>query len=241
MQNINFAQYLQDLRKRRLEIIEKIAKEQSELEYIQSQLEQAEGVISNYCSYYSMDAQPQSLESLSEYRGLSIKDCLVRFASKNGGVLNVANAKKTLVSAGVFKDERNASTTIGSTLSRNPDMFKSLARGLYQLLPGQTEVNAMRAVEEESRPDIFSCLDEPESAEDEDDDSETEDEDSAESAPEPTISPEDEFGEYMDFLSDAEKAELAFAKFAPQAPKKAPKQEIDDLDAIFSSEDEIPF
>lgn len=240
MQNINFTQYLQDLRKRRLEIIEKIAKEQSELEYIQSQLEQAEGVISNYCSYYSMDAQPQSLESLSEYRGLSIKDCLVRFASKNGGVLNVANAKKTLVSAGVFKDERNASTTIGSTLSRNPDMFKSLARGLYQLLPGETEVNAMHAVEE-SQPDIFSCLDEPQSAEDENDDSDTEDEDSAESAPEPTISPEDEFGEYMDFLSDAEKAELAFAKFAPQAPKKAPKQEIDDLDAIFSSEDEIPF
>ncbi len=240
MQNINFAQYLQDLRKRRLDIIERIAKEQSELEYIQSQLEQAEGVISNYCSYYSMDTQPKNLESLSEYRGLSIKDCLVRFASKNGGILNVANVKKTLVSAGVFKDERNASTTIGSTLSRNPDLFKSLARGLYQLLPGAAPANAMHTVEE-SEPDIFACLDEPESAEDENDDNEVGDEDLEESASEPTISAEDDFGEYEDFLTDADKADRAFAKYAPPAPKKALKKEEDDLDAIFSSEDEIPF
>lgn len=237
MQNINFTQYLQDLRKRRLDIIERIAKEQSELEYIQSQLEQAEGVISNYCSYYSMDSQPQNLESLSEYRGLSIKDCLVRFASKNGGILNLAAVKKTLVSAGVFKDERNASTTIGSTLSRNPELFKSLARGLYQLLPGATPANAMHTVEE-SEPDIFSCLEEPESAEDENDDNAAEDEDSEETAPAPLISAEDDFDE---FLGDADKAELVFAKYAPPAPKKALKKEVDDLDAIFSSEDEIPF
>ncbi len=230
MQNINFVQYLKDLRKRRLEIIERITREQTELEYIQSQLEQAESVISNYCSYYSVDTEPQSLESLSEYRGLSIKDCLVRFASKSGGILNVSTAKKTLVAAGVFKDERNASTTIGSTLSRNPELFKSLARGMYQLLPG---ANAMHAVEE-SAPDIFDCFDESEGSEDQNE-GPAEDE-----AQESATSAEDDFTEYMDFLSDADKAERAFAKYAP-APKKAAKKDVDDLDAIFSNEDEIPF
>jgi hypothetical protein len=68
------------------------------------------------------------------FSGLSTKKMLVQMAKENSGVLDGVQACHILVKAGMFKDYRNASSTVYSTLSRNPEIFQRIGKAKYKLV-----------------------------------------------------------------------------------------------------------
>lgn len=70
----------------------------------------------------------------ARFAHLSIKQMLMMLALEGGGVLDLAKARQSLVRAGVFKDERNAATTMSPILSRHEETFRRVGRGTYVLI-----------------------------------------------------------------------------------------------------------
>lgn len=220
MQNIDPTKVIQDLLKKQETELQRISRAQAQLELIQAQLEIAEKYIELVNDTYDAELPIPSRSSSEDFSGLSIKECLVRIARSNKGFLDLSSAKRKLVAAGIFKDDRNASTSIGSTLSRNSDLFKNIARGVYKLVGVDSEPSPQPV----TPVDVFEQFEEQESSAS-DDDSEPEGD-----------------GEFEE--DEESNPDEAFAPFAPaQPPVKTAKDldEEDELDKIFSSEDEIPF
>ena len=69
-----------------------------------------------------------------EFRNLTVKEVLIRIAERNGGILDGADAGEIMVAAGMFKNIKNASGNVYSTLGRSKSVFRRVARGKYQLL-----------------------------------------------------------------------------------------------------------
>lgn len=212
-------------------LLQRMSRAQVELEQLQSQIELAEKYFEAVSAFYDLQLPPLSPTLHEDYSGLSVKECLIRIARKNKGFLNLSSARKTLVAAGIFKDERNASTTIGSTLSRNPELFKNLARGAYRL------------IENDDMPYAIT-LDTPKSGNLQDsdfEDNEIDDSEAPDSDDDEAFEPEEH--DAPSNYSDQELNDI-FSEFVPERPPlktvKVPKDDAD-LDAIFSSEDEIPF
>jgi len=89
-------------------------------------------------------------ESLrQEFEGLSTKDALVRIAEENHGILEGSDATKILVKAGMFRDDKNASSAVYSTVKRHLGTFRKLARGKYQLILRRVSQTATIPVESE--------------------------------------------------------------------------------------------
>lgn len=231
MQNIEPNKFIQDLKQKQDVLLQRMSRAQVELEQLQAQIDLAEKYSEAVSAFYDLKLPSLSPTLHEDFAGLSIKECLIRIARKNNGFLNLSAARKTLVAAGIFKDDRNASTTIGSTLSRNPELFKNLARGIYKLI-------------EQAGAPYSITLDMTKSGNLQDSDFENNDINDSE-APD---SDDDEALEDEDQESPGNGSEQElndiFSEFVPERPplKTVKVSKVDDdLDAIFSSEDEIPF
>lgn len=69
----------------------------------------------------------------AELRKHSPKDMIVEYAKLRGGRLKVQEAARVLAATGAFRDMRLASSHIHAAIYRNPDLFRRLGRGEYEL------------------------------------------------------------------------------------------------------------
>lgn len=67
-------------------------------------------------------------------KNLSTKEMLVKMAQKNGNVLRIAEVSRTLHELGFFKDRSNASGNVYVTMRRNPQLFRKIDKGTYELV-----------------------------------------------------------------------------------------------------------
>lgn len=71
-----------------------------------------------------------------EFKGKSVRECLMAIAARNNGLLVTADAPKTLVELGVYPSEKAARGTLYSTLGHSKKYFKKERRGLFRLQSG---------------------------------------------------------------------------------------------------------
>lgn len=129
--------YIADLQKRKQRLFLDYDEVNSELDELSEQLRMAEAVRAQVQRHFRHSV-PQNMEIDERLRAkfahLTIKQMLMRIALEAGGVLDLAQARHILMHAGVFKDERNAATSMAPILSRHEETFKRVGRGVYILL-----------------------------------------------------------------------------------------------------------
>ena len=147
---IDLDKYIADLKARQQQLMEDFDDLTASLEEIGEQLKMAEQVRASFCIHFKMPVSCGVIvdERLRlKYAQLSIKEMLIRIASESDGILSLPEARQILVRAGVFKDERNASTSMAPVLNRHDDIFRRIGRGIYMVKPQSpidqpTEVDA---------------------------------------------------------------------------------------------------
>lgn len=135
MEQVNVRQYIQDLRKKRDSLTDKFRALESELAEIDRKLARAEAFEEDYYREYdlSLPSRPMDPVLQRKFGNLSIKEMLIVLANEAGGTLDLTQARRTLLKAGVFRDERNAVTSMSSVLSKHDDIFKRSSRATYEL------------------------------------------------------------------------------------------------------------
>ena len=130
--------YIADLKKRQQHLFLQYDEVDSELDEITDQLQMAEAVRAQIQRHFRFIPQDVGVDEKLrlKFAHLTIKQMLVRIALEAGGILDLANARQILVRAGVFKDERNAATSMAPILSRHDETFKRVGRGVYILIGG---------------------------------------------------------------------------------------------------------
>lgn len=117
-----------------------------DLDDLETQISMAEAVLVNYQKHFGIPVRLhnaiQNTKLQQKFVGLSIKEMLVRIAIDSAGVLNLAEARSILVRAGMFKDARNATTSIVPILSRHAQTFRRVGRGIYVLIGSQQDFEA---------------------------------------------------------------------------------------------------
>ncbi len=129
--------FIAQLKKRQEELLADYDELNVQLSEIDRQIQLAQVVRKNYQRHFRLPVtdEPSINQDLQrEFGRLSIKDMLISIAQDSDGLLDLAVARKILVSAGVFKDDRNAATSMAPILSRHEDIFKRVARGRYVLV-----------------------------------------------------------------------------------------------------------
>ena len=137
-QPIDLDKYIADLKARQQQLMEEFDDLTASLEEIGEQLRMAEQVRASFCIHFKMPISCGLIvdEKLRlKYAQLSIKEMLIRIASESDGILSLPEARQTLVRAGVFKDERNAATSMAPVLNRHDDIFRRIGRGIYMVKP----------------------------------------------------------------------------------------------------------
>lgn len=134
---LDIERYIKDLRRRKEELLAQLDDVNASLEEIQHEINMAEVVRESYCRHFRLEMVKKNIvdqELRGKFANLSIKDMLWKIGQEADGVLDLGDARRILVRAGVFKDERNATTSIAPILSRHEDVFKRIGRGLYLLI-----------------------------------------------------------------------------------------------------------
>lgn len=128
-------QFISELKKQQSLLLDQFEDLSSELQENQTLLQMAESVRENYYRHYRLPMPATQVDEglRRKFAHLPIKEMLVLIATDADGLLDIADARKTLVRAGVFKDERNATTSIVPVLGRHDDSFRRIGRGLYVL------------------------------------------------------------------------------------------------------------
>lgn len=135
--SFDFARYIDELRKRQIDVLKRIKVAQEELDDIEKQLSLAQQTAENYCKLFNLP-EPAANQDLNEkFANKTIREMLIEIARDSSGILDFSHAKNLLVKAGVFKDERNAATSISPILTRKTadSPFSKLRRGVYELKP----------------------------------------------------------------------------------------------------------
>lgn len=127
--------YIKDLRQKQEELFLQYDEVHSEIEAVAEQLSMAETVRmqfkKHYRCFYHASNTDERLQA--RYGQMTIKQMLVVIALESDGILDLSIARQTLVRAGVFKDERNAATSIAPILSRHESTFRRVGKGMYVL------------------------------------------------------------------------------------------------------------
>lgn len=128
--------YIADLRKRKDQLFLEYDEVDAELDELTEQLQMAEAVRAQIHIHFRYVTQDTGVDEQlrARFAHLSIKQMLVLLALEGGGILDLGKARQSLVRAGVFKDERNAATTMSPILSRHEETFRRVGRGTYVLI-----------------------------------------------------------------------------------------------------------
>jgi len=135
-QSIDLDLFIKELLKRQRDLLSRFDELNAALEDVAQQLAMAEAVRASYQRYFRLPmALNEHDEQLrSKFAHMSIKDMLTHIAMEHDGILDVGKARDILVRAGIFKDERNASTSIAPIVRRHENVFKRVGRGFYVLI-----------------------------------------------------------------------------------------------------------
>lgn len=135
---LDIERYVRELKRRKENLLAQFDEVISELEDLEHQINMAEIVRENYSRHFHLEQREDSRldknlqEKFGKFR--TIKEMLVHIASEAEHILDVGEARRILVRAGIFRDERNAATSIAPILSRNEEIFKRVGKGVYLLL-----------------------------------------------------------------------------------------------------------
>jgi hypothetical protein len=141
MTQIDLEFYLSDLQRLQDELLAEFEEINAKMQAVAQQIKLAEAVKSNYCKHFRIAQATVTYidnELRAKFAHLSIKEMLIQIALESGGVLDLGDARIKLVKAGVFKDDRNAATSIAPVLNRSDELFKRIARGVYLLERGSS-------------------------------------------------------------------------------------------------------
>lgn len=135
MELADLDRYINDLRQKQDELFLQYDELNSEVETVGEQLSMAETVRMQLKKHYRCFYQSSKIDERLQARfgQLTIKQMLVVIALESDGILDLSIARQTLVRAGVFKDERNAATSIAPILSRHESTFRRVGKGMYVL------------------------------------------------------------------------------------------------------------
>ncbi len=142
--------FITQLKKRQEELLADYDELNVQLSEIDRQIQLAQVVRKNYQRHFRLPVTDEPFidqELQREFGRLSIKDMLIVIAQDSDGLLDLAVARKILVRAGVFKDDRNAATSMAPILSRHEDIFRRVARGRYVLVGIHIERKQVSRVE----------------------------------------------------------------------------------------------
>lgn len=142
MELADLDRYIKDLKQKQEELFLQYDEVHSELEVISEQLDMAETVCIQFKKHYrcfiNLTKTDERLQA--KFGHLTIKHMLVLLALESDGFLDLSIARQTLVRAGVFKDERNAATSIAPILSRHESTFRRVGKGMY-ILTGNSVID----------------------------------------------------------------------------------------------------
>jgi hypothetical protein len=134
--------FICQLRKRQEELLADYDDVNAALAEIERQIRTAELVRTSYQRHFKLpvvEAPSVNPTLRDKYARLTIKEMLIVIGSEAGGILELSDARKILIQAGIFKDDRNAATSMAPIISRHEEVFKRVARGRYILLIKQTD------------------------------------------------------------------------------------------------------
>jgi hypothetical protein len=141
-QAIDLDLFISQLRKRQEELLADYDEINAALADIERQIRTAEAVRANYQRHFRLPVtETTTLDPIlrDKFASLSIKDMLTSIGIDSGGILELADARRILIRAGIFKDDRNAATSMASIISRHEDIFRRVARGRYVVLTRPNE------------------------------------------------------------------------------------------------------
>ncbi|MGH2508775.1 MAG: hypothetical protein ACRDHZ_15420 [Ktedonobacteraceae bacterium] len=129
--------YIKDLKRRESDLLGHLDEVHADLAELQRQMKTAEAVKTNYYRHFKM-AVTEPSTSIDDglrrkFASLPIREMLLIIGIESDGILDLSEARRILVQAGVFKDERNAATSIAPVITRHEDMFKRVGRGVYAI------------------------------------------------------------------------------------------------------------
>jgi len=158
MSDINIHQLIIDLRKKRDAILERMQANELDLAEIEKQLSAAEQTEELYYRQYNIPVPNRAPDARlqQKFAGLSIREMLILIASEAEDTLDVSDAKRLLIKAGVFKDERNAATSTSPIISRHADIFKRTAKGNYHLDRSFLNQKESKLLEQVNKPKDYS-------------------------------------------------------------------------------------
>lgn len=135
MDNVDLRRYTEDLKRKRLLVQEKIRGLEAELIDIDQKINTAETLHEDFCREYDLPLPALAVNPRlqQKFANLSIKEMLILIAHESQGVLDISEAKRILLKAGVFQSDRNAVTSMSPILSRHDDIFQRTSRGTYRL------------------------------------------------------------------------------------------------------------
>lgn len=135
MELADLDRYIKDLKEKQEELFLQYDEVHCEIEALAEQLSMAETVRmqfkKHYRCFYHANKTDERLQA--RFGQLTIKQMLIVIALESDGILDLSIVRQTLVRAGVFKDERNAATSIAPILSRHENTFRRVGKGLYVL------------------------------------------------------------------------------------------------------------
>lgn len=82
----------------------------------------------------TVEQSTHAQELRNKLKDLSTKEMLVKMAQENGNILRVAEVSRILHGLGFFKDRSNASGNVYVTMRRNPQLFRKIDKGVFELV-----------------------------------------------------------------------------------------------------------
>ncbi len=114
---------------------QRLAAARRAIETLNRKIEALQLTLDTYRTKYGLPkmavTMPVTEEQARQYRNLSVKDMILRWADQHDGEVAMRDACRFLASAGLFTDERQAAGTLYSTIQRMAE-FEKDKRGLYR-------------------------------------------------------------------------------------------------------------
>jgi hypothetical protein len=124
-------QLIRQLQEERQNAQRRLQNAQRDIEEAEHHLAALDTAMRAYRRIAGLPPDPMPAESPDEYRNLTAKEMLLKWADFHNGQIAVKEVAKGLTALGLFRTEKQALGTLYPTVRRAPHVFRQLGRGIY--------------------------------------------------------------------------------------------------------------